>query len=151
MLSLNSKLNLPFTALNKGGGPSAEVGRSQLLPLFIGGREVPAKQATEAPCAVLENLYAAPHPHAQETAMRHVQDVAKNGPCTSKQTQNNNPTTKQRLHLKPSCAALEISTPRKGKEKLVYKSINQTQSTINPQPQNRPSSFIVNVIWRFNV
>ena len=57
----------------------------------------------------------ASHPHAQESAMRHVEDVAKNGPCTSKQTQNNNLTTKQRLQLKPSCAALKTSTSRKEK------------------------------------
>jgi hypothetical protein len=62
--------------------------------------------------------YAAPHPHAQETATSHVEDVAKKGTCTSKQTQKYNPTTKQQLHHKPLCAVLEISTSRKEKETL---------------------------------
>jgi hypothetical protein len=61
----------------------------------------------------IEFLYAAPHSHAQESAMRHVQDVAKIEPCTSKQAQNNNPTAKQHLQLKPSCAVLETPTSRK--------------------------------------
>jgi hypothetical protein len=58
--------------------------------------------------------------------MRHVEDVAKNEPCTIKQAQNNNATAKQHLHHKPSCAALETFTSRKSKRSLVYKSINQT-------------------------
>ena len=37
--------NLPFTALNKGGGGTAEVGRSTLSPLFIGDREVATKKS----------------------------------------------------------------------------------------------------------
>jgi hypothetical protein len=86
-----------------------------------------AKQ-TEAACVDLCGVYAAPHPHAQETATRHVKDVAKNGPCTTKQTQNNNPTTKQRLHQKPSCAVLETPTSRKDRE---LQSINQTQPPEN--------------------
>jgi hypothetical protein len=72
-------------------------------------------------CGDLCKLYAAPHSHAQDSAMRHVQDVAKMGPCTSKQAHNNNPTIKQRLHLKPSCAVLEISTYRKNKENIYRK------------------------------
>jgi hypothetical protein len=47
--------------------------------------------------------------------MRHVEDVAKKDTCTSKRTQNYNLTTKQRLQLKPSCAALKTSTSRKEK------------------------------------
>ena len=36
MLSANYGLNLPLPALNKGGGPHPETGRSNLKPLFIG-------------------------------------------------------------------------------------------------------------------
>jgi hypothetical protein len=58
--------------------------------------------------------------------MRHVEDVAKKAPCTCKQAQNNSPTTKQQLQLKPSCAALETFTSRKEQINYAYKGINQT-------------------------
>jgi hypothetical protein len=82
------------------------------------GRGVTCRATDAAHVLEIEFLCIAPHPHAQESAMRHVEDVAKNGSCTSKQTQNNNATAKQHLQLKPSCAVLEISTSRKDRETL---------------------------------
>ena len=40
----NLKLNSLLPALNKGGGGHSETGRSSLLLLLIGGREVPLEQ-----------------------------------------------------------------------------------------------------------
>ncbi len=92
------------------------------------GRGVLGK-ATEAACGDLCAVYAAPHSHAQETATRHVQDVTKKETYTSKQTQNNNPTTKQRLHQKPSCAVLETPTSRKDRETLASTKHSHPETT----------------------
>jgi hypothetical protein len=69
-------------------------------------------KAAEATCGGLCGVYAVPHSHAQESAMRHVEDVAENRYCTRKQAQNNNAAAKQRLILKLSCAVLGTFTSR---------------------------------------
>jgi hypothetical protein len=88
-------------------------------------------KAREVACGDLCVIYAAPYPHAQESAMHHVEGVAKNGPCTSKRTQNYNLTTKQRLHRKPSCAVLEISTSQKDRESRIQKHQPNNPETTN--------------------
>jgi hypothetical protein len=66
-------------------------------------------------CGVNESLYAAPHPHPQETAMRHVEDVEKKGFYTSKQALKHKQKPKHTPTHKPSCAALEKATSQKRK------------------------------------
>jgi hypothetical protein len=92
-----------FLALSKGGGLSAEVGRSSKAASYKGrgglGKEI------EAPCADLCNLYAVPHSHAQESAMRYVGDVAKLIICTRIGRRKTTQKPKQNPNHKQSCGS----------------------------------------------
>jgi hypothetical protein len=107
-------LNPPFTLyLREGVGAE-----SNKKVLFIGGRGSRQSNRISFCMWVNESLYAAPHPHPQETAMRHVEDVEKKGTYTSKQTPKHKQKPKHNPIRKPSCAALEISTSRKRKNRI---------------------------------
>jgi hypothetical protein len=120
-------------------GPQTKQGR-YLFRCFILGEGGTWQSNRRHPCAGNRKLCIAPHPHAQESATRHVEDVAKKEPSTCKQTQNNNPTTKQHLHLNPSCAALETFTSRKGQIEickqipLISRTKTDLHANRNPPP-----------------
>jgi hypothetical protein len=67
---------------------------------------------------VLCELYAAPHPHAQETNIANIAHVVKISYPTSKWTQKHNANNKYNPTLKQTSGRLEISTSHKEKPKL---------------------------------
>jgi hypothetical protein len=77
-----------------------------------------------------------PHPHPQETNIPNIEDVAKMGITTWKQTLKLTPMTQCNVALKPSCGSLEISTCQKEKE--------DTRNNSNPQNRSKKCNRLQN-------